>query len=60
MPQACVDCVAAAGHDMNALAACSGVAPRVTDAQTPYADCNALQLPTDRANCLDLHLAGQR
>jgi hypothetical protein len=27
---------------------------------TPYADCNALQLTTDPADCLDLHLAGQR
>jgi hypothetical protein len=50
MPQACMDCVAAAGHDMDALAAC----------QPPYADCNALQLPTDRADWLDLHLARQR
>lgn len=29
MPQACMDCVAAAGHDMNALAARSGAAMKI-------------------------------
>jgi hypothetical protein len=31
-----------------------------TLAQTPWADCNQLQLPSDRSVCVDQHIRGQR
>ena len=59
MPQSCMDCLTAAGHDTNAQYACIGQAPINLNPQTAWADCNALQLPTDKADCVDKHLMGQ-
>jgi hypothetical protein len=59
MEQSCMDCVTAAGMDMNAQRACHGFAP-VIQSSTGYADCDAYSLPENRANCLDQHLMGQR
>lgn len=58
MSQACSDCLTTAGKDINAQAACSGLAPVNLNPQTQWADCNALQLPTDKAICVDNHLMG--
>jgi hypothetical protein len=55
----CTNCIDAAGQDMGAQYACMGYAP-VTNAPSPWADCNALQLPSDRGTCNADHIAGRR
>lgn len=60
MEQSCMDCITAAGHDLNAQNACSGLPP-VGQFSTGFADCDALGDAYARSNCFDAHiLAGQR
>lgn len=59
MEQSCMDCITAAGHDMNAMRACHGFAP-VIQSSTGYADCDAMVSATDRSNCLDVHLGAHQ
>jgi hypothetical protein len=60
MTPECSSCYSAAGVDVNAQRACLGYAPVNQNPQSQWADCNALQLPSDRAQCVDQHIAGQR
>jgi hypothetical protein len=57
--QACVNCIIAAGTDGAANSACVTGAV-VTPGSTGYADCDAYQLPENRADCYDQHVMGQR
>jgi hypothetical protein len=52
MEQSCMDCTAAAGHDQDAMRACSGMPP-VGNVSTGYPDCDAMISAFDRSNCLD-------
>jgi hypothetical protein len=54
-----MDCTVAAGHDLNAMKACHGLAP-VGQVSTGFADCDAMISAFDRSNCFDQHLLGQR
>lgn len=59
MEQSCMDCINAAGHDLNAMNACSG-RPPVANVSTGYPDCDAMGDAYARSNCLDERIMGQR
>jgi len=57
-PGVCQRCLADAAVLHTTDAICYGNSP--TGAPVHYPDCDARQLPSDRAQCVDQHIAGQR